>query len=145
MKEIIAVIRSECTEQTKNALDAIGLRGVTFFSVTGQGRQGGTVTSPDPEGTVRREAGVQIMYRRGLIEKPGDPKYHRPVEKEIGLGFLQKKMLMIVTDDTEAALIVRTIIRANRSNRHGDGRIFVCPVRDTIRIRTGEQGTKALS
>ena len=144
MKEIIAIIRNECMEATKEALDATGIRGVTFISVTGQGRQGGTVKTPDKEGTLRREIGVHCMYRRGLIDQPDDPKYHVPVEKEIDLGFLSKKMLMIVARDEDVPSIVRQIIRINRSNRHGDGRIFVCPILDAIRVRTGEQGTTAL-
>ena len=144
MKEIIAVIRSECVEVTKNALDAIGVNGITFSSTLGRGQQKGTVRSPDPEGTMRREIGVQIMHQRGLIDNPEHPRYHAPVEKEIDLGFLSKKMLTIVSDDDEVPAIVRTIIQANRSGHRGDGRIFVCPLRDAVRIRTGERGTEAL-
>lgn len=144
MKEIIAVIRSERTEATKEALDAIGIKGVTFVSVTGRGRQGGTVKTPDKEGTLRREIGVHILHQRGLIDRPEDPKYHVPVEKEIELGFLSRKMLMIVAGDDEVPSIVRQILRINRSNRRGDGRIFVCPLLDAVRVRTGERGTAAL-
>jgi nitrogen regulatory protein PII 2 len=144
MKEIIAIIRNECTELTKKSLDAVGVKGVTFISVIGRGRQGGTICSPDPEGTLRREVCVQIMHQRGLIDNPEDPKYHVPVEKEFELGFLPKKMLMMVADDNEVPLIVSTIIQINKSEHQGDGRIFICPIVDAVRIRTGERGTKAL-
>jgi len=51
---------------------------------------------------------------------------------------------MIVADDDEVPSIIRQIIRINRSNRRGDGRIFVCPLRDAVRVRTGEHGAEAL-
>jgi nitrogen regulatory protein PII 2 len=84
------------------------------------------------------------MHQRGLIDNPEDPKYHVPVEKEFELGFLPKKMLMMVADDNEVPLIVSTIIQINKSEHQGDGRIFICPIVDAVRIRTGERGTKAL-
>jgi nitrogen regulatory protein PII 2 len=145
MKEIIAIIRTEHVEPTKGALETIGVKGITFFNVIGRGRQGGTIRAPDPEGTVRRDVGVYIMQQRGIISKADDPKYHVPVQKEIELGFLPKKMLMIVVNDDEVPLVVDTLTQINRSGQQGDGKIFVCPMIDAVRIRTGEHGNKALS
>jgi len=144
MKEIIAIIRNECVEPTKDALDAIGVKGTTFSNVIGRGRQKGVISSPDPEGTLRREVGVHLMHTKGMIEDPGNPKYHVPMKKETELGFIPKKMLVMVAQDTEMPLIVSTILKINRSNNHGDGRIFVCPVADAVRVRTGEKGVNAL-
>jgi nitrogen regulatory protein PII 2 len=144
MKEILAIIRNERAEPTKEALDAIGIKGVTFINVIGRGRQGGTIRAPDPEGTLLREVSIHLMYQRRLIDNPEDPRYHIPVEKELELGFLPKKILMMVADDHEVPVIVRTITRINRSENHGDGRIFICPITDAIRIRTGERGIKSL-
>jgi nitrogen regulatory protein PII 2 len=145
MKEIIALIRPECMEPTKGALESIGVKGITFINVIGRGRQGGTIRAPDPEGTIRREVGVYLMGQRGIIGDTGDPKYHVPVQQEIELGFLMKKMLMIVAQDDEVPVIVDTLTHINRSGQKGDGKIFVCPVRDAIRIRTDERGNKAIS
>ncbi len=145
MKEIIAIIRTDHVESTKSALEFISVKGITFFNVIGRGRQGGTIRVPDPEGTLRREVGVYLMQQRGIISDADDPKYHIPVEKEIELGFLPKKMLMIVVNDDEVSLIVDTITQINRSGQKGDGKIFVCPMINAIRIRTGEHGNKALS
>jgi nitrogen regulatory protein PII 2 len=145
MKEIIAIIRTDHVEPTKRALELIRVKGITFFNVIGRGRQGGIIRAPDPEGTRRREIGVYIMQQRGIISDASDPKYHIPVEKEIELGFLPKKMLMIVANDDEVPLIVDTITQINRHGQKGDGKIFVCPINNAIRIRTGEHGTKALS
>jgi nitrogen regulatory protein PII 2 len=145
MKEIIAIIRNERVEPTKSALESIGLKGITFVNVLGRGRQGGTIRAPDPAGTLRREVGVYVMQQRGIISDAGDPKYHVPVQKEIELGFLIKKMLMIMVNDDEVPMVVDTLTQVNRSGEKGDGKIFVCPVIDAVRIRTGEHGNTALS
>jgi nitrogen regulatory protein PII 2 len=144
MKEILAIIRNERAEPTKDALNSIGVKGVTFINVIGRGRQGGTIRIPDPEGTLRREVSVHLLGQRGLINNPEDAKYHAPVEKEYEMGFLPKKMLMLVVEDNDVQKIVHIITQTNRSGHHGDGRIFVCPIKDVIRIRTGERGNKAL-
>jgi nitrogen regulatory protein PII 2 len=145
MKEIIAIIRTDHVEPTKGALESIGVKGITFSNVIGRGRQRGTIRVPDPESTVRKDVGVYIMQQRGIISDADDPKYHVPVQKEIELGFLPKKMLMIVVNDNEVPRIVDTLTQINRSGQQGDGKIFVCPMTDAVRIRTGECGNKALS
>ena len=145
MKEIIAIIRTERVEPTKDALESLGVKGITFFHVIGRGRQGGTIRAPDPEGTLRRDVGVYLMQQRGLINDTDDPKYHVPVQKEIELGFLPKKMLMIVVNDDEVPHIVDALTQINKSGQQGDGKIFVCSMDDAVRIRTGEHGNKALS
>jgi len=145
MKEIIAIIRTDQVEPSKNALESMGVKGITFFNVIGRGRQRGTIRTPDPEGTVRRDVGVYIMQQRGIISNADDPKYHVPVQKEIELGFLPKKMLMMVVNDDEVPLVVDILTQINRSGQQGDGKIFVCPLTDAIRIRTSEHGNKALS
>jgi nitrogen regulatory protein PII 2 len=145
MKEIIAIIRNECVEPSKSALESIGIKGITFSNVTGRGRQKGTIHIPDPEGTLRRRIGVHLLLQRGLIRDADNPRFHVPVEKELELGFLPKRMLMMVADDDDVPSIVQTLIRVNNSGHHGDGKIFICPVAGAIRIRTGEQGNPALS
>jgi len=145
MKEIIAIIRTDRGEPTKGALELIGVKGITFSHVIGRGRQGGTIRVPDPENTMRREVGVYIMQQRGIICDADDPKYHVPVQKEIELGFLPKKMLMIAVNDDEVPRIIEALTQINRSGQQGDGKIFVCPLTDAVRISTGERGIKALS
>jgi len=53
-------------------------------------------------------------------------------------------MLFIVVDDSAVPMVVETIIKVNQTGNIGDGRIFICPVEEAIRIRTGEKGTQAL-
>jgi nitrogen regulatory protein PII 2 len=54
-------------------------------------------------------------------------------------------MLLMVVYDTEVNRTVQAIVDANQTGRHGDGRIFICPMVGAIRIRTGEKGNKVLS
>jgi len=54
-------------------------------------------------------------------------------------------MLVIVAYDEEVGRIVKAIVQVNQTGRHGDGKIFICPIISAFRVRTGEQGKKALS
>ncbi|MCK4487473.1 MAG: P-II family nitrogen regulator, partial [Desulfobacterales bacterium] len=51
----------------------------------------------------------------------------------------------LVVDDEDITDVVDAIIQANQTGHYGDGRIFVCPVEDAIRVRTGERGAQALA
>jgi len=106
MKEIIAIIQNEFVEPSKTALESIGIKGITFSNVIGRGKQKGTIRTPDPEGTLRRQIGVRMLEQRGLIANSDDPKFNIPVEKELELGFLPKRMLMLVADDNDVSTIV---------------------------------------
>jgi nitrogen regulatory protein PII len=55
-----------------------------------------------------------------------------------------KLQLVIVVDDADKALVVDTILRHARTGEIGDGKIFVSPVEEAIRIRTGEDGETVL-
>ena len=149
MKQIIAIIRDDHTEVTKQGLESIGLRGVTFLYVTGRGQQKGKVSARELGTSLNRHMRMQLESTRPVnnlldaeSEVAGSP-FHP--DKEFAFGFLPKRMLIIVVQDEEVNRIVQTIIDANQTGRHGDGRIFICPMISAIRVRTGEQGDKALS
>ena len=55
-----------------------------------------------------------------------------------------KLKLEIVVDDTEKPIVVETILRHARTGEIGDGKIFVVPVEEAVRIRTGEEGEEVL-
>jgi len=144
MKEIIAIIRDERVEATKSALERAGVSGITYVPVIGRGTQRGRIRTTDNDCTLMREVGIYLMQQRGMISETDAPKLMTPVEREIELGFLPKRMLFMVVDD-ETAPIVSEIIRLNKSGRKGDGKIFVCPIVDALRISTGERGERAIS
>jgi nitrogen regulatory protein P-II 1 len=60
------------------------------------------------------------------------------------IEFLPKKKLEIIVDDQDCQAVVDTICEKGRTGSVGDGKIFVLPVEQVIRIRTGEEGSEAL-
>jgi nitrogen regulatory protein PII 2 len=63
---------------------------------------------------------------------------------EKGPKFMPKRMLTIVVPDSRKDKAVEALIRSNQTGKPGDGRIFVMPVLDAVRIRTGEEGDTAI-
>ncbi|MGB7789416.1 P-II family nitrogen regulator [Methanoregula sp.] len=149
MKQIIAIIRDECVEETKTVLEKTGIRGITFLYVTGRGQQKSSVSARELGGVLNRNLRMQLMNTEGTgIPAGSGEEISRdsfPPEKEYGFGFLPKRMLIIIAYDDDVGSIVQAIVNANQTGRHGDGRIFICPMISAIRVRTGEQGDMALS
>lgn len=89
--------------------------------------------------------GVQGMTAsevKGFGRQRGHTEFYKGTEATV--GFLQKVKLEVVVDDEQVSRVVDTIIGAARTGKIGDGKIFVIPVEEVIRIRTGERGSKAL-
>ena len=60
------------------------------------------------------------------------------------MRYIPKRMLTMVVPDDRVGQVIETIMETNRTGMIGDGRIFVCPVKEVIRIRTGERGKEAI-
>jgi nitrogen regulatory protein P-II 1 len=89
--------------------------------------------------------GVQGMTAtevKGFGRQRGHTEFYKGTESAV--GFLQKVKLEVVVDDEQVSPVVDAIIAAARTGKIGDGKIFVLPVEEVIRIRTGERGSKAL-
>ncbi len=112
MKKIDAIIKPYKLDDVKDALNEIGIKGMTITEVKGYGRQKGHTE----------------IYRGA----------------EYVVDFVPKiKIEAVVTDDmTEKA--IDAIRKAANTGKIGDGKIFISPVEQVVRIRTGEQGTSAL-
>ncbi|MFZ3167139.1 MAG: P-II family nitrogen regulator [Candidatus Methanoperedens sp.] len=125
MKEVIAIIRRHNLQETKAGLLGIGVPALTMVSVEGRGKQKGL-------------PGWNYELDPVLIELE---------EKNLGatMRFIPKRMISTVVEDDDVPKVVETIIRTNQSGHIGDGKIFVCPVKDTVRVRTGESGEQALN
>jgi nitrogen regulatory protein PII 2 len=139
MKLIIAILREDRVEDTKEALETIGVRGVTFLYVTGRGQQKGRVSVRELGESLNRNMRMQLV---GTWPGAGSLLHN---DTEFAFGFLPKRMLIIVAYDEEVNRIVQAVVNSNQTGRHGDGRIFICPMISAMRVRTGEQGNKALS
>ena len=86
--------------------------------------------------------GMTVSEVRGFGRQKGQTERYRGSEYTV--EFLQKLKAEIVVDDEQVDAIVDQVIAAARTGEIGDGKIFVSPVEQAIRIRTGEAGTDAL-
>jgi nitrogen regulatory protein P-II 1 len=87
-------------------------------------------------------SGMTVSEARGQGIQRGITQQWRGEEYHVDL--LPKISIMAVVHDHEASDIIDAIVKAARTDRIGDGKIFVSPVEDVIRIRTGESGAEAL-
>jgi nitrogen regulatory protein P-II 1 len=112
VKKVEAIIKPFKLDEVKEALNEIGVQGMTVTEVKGFGRTGG-----------KKE-----VYRGSAYVVDFVPKV---------------KLEIIVTDDM-VHQVIEIITAAARTGRIGDGKIFVTPVEEVIRIRTGERGADAI-
>ena len=112
MKKIDAIIKPFKLDEVKEALNEIGIQGITVSEVKGFGRQKGHTE----------------LYRGA----------------EYVVDFIPKIKLEIIVRDDVVPKVVETIEQAAKTGRIGDGKIFVSPVDEVVRIRTGERGDDAL-
>lgn len=92
-----------------------------------------------------QEAGLQgitITEARGFGRQKGHTELYRGAEYVV--DFLPKIKIEVVVEDNLVDKIVDAIINAARTGKIGDGKIFVTPVEEVIRIRTGERGGDAI-
>jgi len=123
MKEVIAIIRINKMNETKRALADAGIYSLTARKVNGRGR--GKINT--------------------LLLKGAENGYEEAIN-QLGSGprLFPKRMLTIVVPNAKVPTVVKTVIEVNKTGSPGDGKIFVQPLLDAIRIRTAEKGDKAL-
>ena len=112
MKKIEAIIKPFKLDEVKEALQDVGVQGLSVIEVKGFGRQKGHTE----------------LYRGA----------------EYVVDFLPKVKIEIVLDDDQLDSAIEAIIDAAKTEKIGDGKIFVSTIEQAIRIRTGESGSDAL-
>ncbi len=112
MKKIEAIIKPFKLDEVKEALNELGLKGMTVLEAKGFGRQKGHTE----------------LYRGA----------------EYVVDFLPKVKIEVIVDDNMVESAIEAIEQAAKTGRIGDGKIFVYPVEQVIRIRTGERGSEAV-
>ena len=91
------------------------------------------------------KAGVQGMTVnevKGFGRQKGHTELYRGAEYTV--DFLPKVKIQVLVPDDKAQQVIEAIITAARTGKIGDGKIFVTPVEEVIRIRTGEKGADAI-
>ena len=86
--------------------------------------------------------GMTIFEAKGYGRQRGHKEIYRGAEYQC--EFVPKLTLNIVAEDGQTERIVDTIRKTANTGKVGDGKIFVLPVQETVRIRTGETGTEAV-
>lgn len=86
--------------------------------------------------------GITVSEVKGFGRQRGHTELYRGAEYVI--DFLPKAKLEIAVKDEEVELIIEAILKSAQTGRIGDGKIFVQPLEEVIRIRTGEIGESAL-
>ena len=85
--------------------------------------------------------GMTVTEVKGFGRQKGHTELYRGAEYVV--DFLPKIKIEILVSDEQAALAAETIIATAKTGRIGDGKLFVLPVDDAVRIRTGERGSGA--
>jgi nitrogen regulatory protein P-II 1 len=86
--------------------------------------------------------GMTISEVKGFGRQKGHTELYRGAEYIV--DFLPKVKIEVLVDDEKVAAVADTILTAARTGRIGDGKIFILPVEDAVRIRTGEHGADAI-
>ncbi|WP_319762465.1 P-II family nitrogen regulator [Maridesulfovibrio sp.] len=124
MKEVIAVVRMDMMNRTKTALTEAGID--AFFAHEAQGRGKGFINPAVIEGIESGyEEAAAVLGEKGKL--------------------YPKRILTAVVPEESVDAIVEKIIEVNKSGKPGDGKIFVCPIGDAVRVRTGETGAKSIA
>jgi len=87
-------------------------------------------------------AGMTLTEVKGFGRQKGHTEIYRGAEYQV--DFVPKIQLSLVVDDTLVEKAINVIMEAAGTGKIGDGKIFIIPVEQVIRIRTGEEGVEAL-
>ncbi len=86
--------------------------------------------------------GMTVSEVRGFGRQKGQTERYRGSEYTV--EFLQKLKIEIVVEDDQADMVIDKVIAASRTGEIGDGKIFISPVNEIVRIRTGERDQEAI-
>jgi len=86
--------------------------------------------------------GVTVTEVRGFGRQRGHTEIYRGAEYVV--EFVPKTKIEIALDDSLADQVIEAIIKAAKTGKVGDGKIFVCDLEQVVRIRTGERGSSAI-
>lgn len=87
-------------------------------------------------------AGMTVTEVKGFGRQKGHTELYRGAEYVV--DFLPKIKLEVAVDDSQLDVVVEAIQKAAHTGKVGDGKIFILPLADVIRIRTGETGVEAI-
>ena len=86
--------------------------------------------------------GMTISEAQGYGRQRGHSEVYRGAEYTV--DFVPKTRLEVLVDDMDSASVVDVVLKAAQTGRIGDGKVWVTPVEDVARVRTGERGVEAI-
>jgi nitrogen regulatory protein PII 2 len=123
MKEVMAIVRFNMMNVTKRALADAGFYSLTTLKVTGRGKGNVDFFLLQGAETGHEEAVAQLSSAPKLIPK---------------------RLITLVVQNDQVKNAVKVIIEVNQTGQKGDGKIFILPITDAVRVHTGETGEKAI-
>jgi len=125
MKQVIAIIRMDMMNVTKQALVEAGFPAFSARKVIGRGK--GNVD-------LRVIQGAEADEPEAIARLKDDGPMLKP-----------RRMMTVAVPDEAVPKLIEAVIRVNSTGNRDDGKIFVVPIEDAIRIRTGESGVAAVT
>ncbi len=140
MKEIWAIVRRDKVKKTQEICDSLGAGSMSIHTVSGRGKQ---------KGFVQTEAEAQFIPEDYSTAAPGLHPTPSSLATEGAVltkpvTYMPKKLIIMVIPEALVKEVVDGIISVNKTGHPGDGKIFVFPVEESYRIRTGEHGLSSL-
>ena len=123
MKEVMAIVRFNMMNVTKRALADAGFYSLTTLKVTGRGK--GNVD-------FFLLQGAETGHEEAVAQLGSAPK------------LIPKRLITLVVQNDQVKNAVKVIIEVNQTGQKGDGKIFILPITDAVRVHTGETGEKAI-
>lgn len=127
MKEVMVIIRINMINRTKKALSLEGYDSLNARRVYGRGK---------------RKVNYELIEDLLSGAEIKSPQIAKSLSENHRL--IPKRLLSIIVNDEDVEPVINTIISVNKTGNPGDGKIFVLPITDAIRVRTGESGEEAL-
>ena len=118
----MAIIRPKKVTKTKEVLDSLGFPAMNAVRVMGRGKQK----------AILNEINFEI----------NEPKLF---EMEGSMRYIPKRMVSLVVPDEDVSLVVEAIMKVNHTGQIGDGKIFVSPIGEALRVRTMEKGDESIT
>ncbi len=139
MKEITVIIRRDKLPETKKVLEDVGFPSLSIQSVDGRGKQRGMVCNNDLD----PDMPDNFCTPAKLKKTPATYALEHALPT-VAL-FVPKRMLTMVVPDDLVGKIVKLLIKVNQTGKTGDGKIFVSPIENAVRVRTSETGGEAIA
>ena len=126
MKEVMAIIRQNKVNQTKEALVKEGIPAFTCLKVLGRGKKT-----------------IDLSIIQDIVEAGEVPISTVGESLTEASRLIPKRFFTVIVEDAEVDKVVSIIIENNQTGNPGDGKIFVIPIEESIRVRSGEKNADA--